>query len=293
LKIGAHIVSFTPPGGPASIARMLADTGAAAEQAGLDNLSLMDHYFQLSMIGDASEPMLEGYTALGFLAAHTRTVELQLLVTGVTYRHPGLLAKIVSTLDVLSEGRAALGIGAAWYDREHAGLGVPFPSVRERFERLEEALRIIHQMWSDDNGPFQGKHYQLAETLNSPQPLRRPHPPIMVGGGGERKTLRLVATYADACNVFAGGPDGLASVRGKLDVLRAHCDKAGTDYARIRKTVTYGHAFDPVADADDFIAEMARYAQLGVDEVHVMPPGDPAGYVTALGQHVVPRLAQL
>jgi F420-dependent oxidoreductase-like protein len=293
MKIGVHIVSFTPPGGPAAIGGMLAAVGAAAEEAGVDNLSLMDHYFQLAMIGDASEPMLEGYTTLGFLAAHTRTVELQLLVTGVTYRHPALLAKIVSTVDILSGGRAALGIGAAWYEREHLALGVPFPSAGQRFERLEEALRIVKQMWSDDNGPFEGKHYQLAETLNSPQPLRRPHPPIMIGGGGEKKTLRLVAEYGDACNLFAGVPDGLATVTAKLDILRDHCERAGTDYGRIRKTITYAHPLDPVGGADAFLADMARYAEIGVDEVHVMPHTDAVEYLRDLGRHVIPKLSQI
>ena len=208
MKLGVHLVNFSLSGGPETIGPTLAATGRAAEEAGLDNLSFMDHYLQLEFLAGAEDPMLEGYTALGFLAAHTTSVELQLLMTGVTYRHPGLLAKIVSTLDVLSGGRAALGIGAAWYEREHRALGVPFPPLAERFERLEETLQIVHQMWGADDGPFQGTHYQLAETINSPQPLRRPHPPIMVGGGGEQKTLRLVAKYADACNVFAGAGNG-------------------------------------------------------------------------------------
>ena len=168
-----HLVDFGLPGGPAAIAPTLAAVGRAAEEAGIDNLSCMDHWFQLEFFAGAQEPMLEGYTTLAFLAAHTTSVELQLLMTGVTYRHPGLLAKTVSTLDVVSGGRAALGIGAAWYEREHLGLGVPFPPLAERFERLEETLQIVRQMWSDEDGPFDGKHYQLAETLNVPQPLRR------------------------------------------------------------------------------------------------------------------------
>ena len=182
----------------------------------------MDHYFQIEVIGPAQEPMLEGYTTLGFLAAHTSRARLGLLVTGVTYRHPGLLAKIVTTLDVLSGGRAELGIGAAWYDREHAALGVPFPSLSERFERLEETLQIVRQMWSDDDGPYQGTHYRLAETLCSPPPVSRPRPRILIGGMGEKKTLRLVARYADACNIFAFSPE---MIQGKLDVLRRHCDE--------------------------------------------------------------------
>src|SRR5918994_6332875 len=173
----------------------------------------------MKAMAPATEPMLEGYTGLGVLAGITRKVRLGLLVTGVTYRHPGLLAKTVATLDVLSGGRAQLGIGAAWYEREHRALGVPYPPVSERFERLEETLRIVRQMWSEDDGPFEGRHYQLAETLNSPQPLRPP--PIMVGGDGEQKTLRLVARYADACNVFASPERGNpAEIERKLAVLR-------------------------------------------------------------------------
>ena len=170
MKLGVHLVNFSLPGGPETIGPTLAATGRAAEEAGLDNLSFMDHYLQLEFLAGAEDPMLEGYTALGFLAAHTSSVELQLLMTGVTYRHPGLLAKIVSTLDVLSGGRAALGIGAAWYEREHRALGVPFPPLAERFERLEETLQIVRQMWSADNGPFDGRHYSSPRrsTHHSP-----------------------------------------------------------------------------------------------------------------------------
>jgi F420-dependent oxidoreductase-like protein len=292
MRVGVHLVTFTLPDGPAALGPTLAAVGRAAEQAGVANLSLMDHYFQLEMVGSVTDPMLEGYTTLGFLAAHTTTPELQLLCTGVTYRHPGLLAKIVSTLDVLSGGRAVLGIGAAWNEREHLGLGVPFPPLAERFERLEETLRIVRQMWSEDDGPYEGRHYRLAETLNSPQPLRTP--PIMIGGGGERKTLRLVAKYADACNLFAsaraGGPEAVAT---KLAVLREHCDREGTDYDRITKTVLYAAPLAPGAEAGErFADEMSAYAELGVTEVHVMPlQGNPLGFVENLGEHVVPHLA--
>jgi len=296
MKLSVHVVNFTLPGGPAAIGPALADIGRAAEDAGVASLSLMDHYLQLEgMMGGVDEPMLEGYTSLGYLAAHTRTVELHLLVTGLTYRHPGLLAKIVSTLDVLSGGRAALGIGAAWYEREHAALGVPFPPLAERFERLEETLQIVKQMWSDDNGSYSGKHYQLAETINSPQPLQRPHPPILIGGSGEKKTLRLVARYGDACNIFAGPESGPDAVRGKLDVLREHCRREGTDYDRIRKTILYVGPVDATADGGaTFADEMARYVEHGIQGVHVMPFGpDPVGFVRGLGSNVVPRLAAL
>ena len=294
MKLGVHLVDFGLPEGPAALGPTLTAVGRAAEQAGVANLSLMDHYLQLAMLGDADLPMLEGYTSLGFLAACTSTVDLQLLCTGVTYRHPGLLAKIVSTLDVLSGGRAVLGIGAAWYEREHRALGVPYPPLAERFERLEETLQVVRQMWSEDDGPFEGRHYRLAETINSPQPLRRP--PIMVGGGGEKKTLRLVAKYADACNLFAsaraGGP---AAVAAKLDVLREHCAREGTDYERITKTVLYAAPLDAGAAAGErFAEEMAGYRELGVTEVHVMPPGgQPVAFVENLGEHVVPHLAPL
>jgi len=288
VRVGIHVVSFTWPGQPASIAPTLAATARAAEDAGVSWLSLMDHWFQMENFAPADDPMLEGYTSLGYLAGQTERITLGLLVTGVTYRHPGLLAKIVTTLDVLSGGRAQLGIGAAWYDREHAALGVPFPPLAERFERLDETLQVCLQMWSDDNGPFEGRHYQLAETLCSPRPIRSPHPPILIGGSGEKKTLRLVARYADACNLFATGPDEVAH---KLDVLRGHCDAENREYAAIEKTImTVGNPND---DPDAFVTEMARYARLGIDAVAVMPVGDPVEFTTRLGRHVVPRLADL
>jgi F420-dependent oxidoreductase-like protein len=284
-------MEFGFPGGPEAIGPELGRVGEAAEEAGAVWLSVMDHYFQMEDPGLATDPMPEGYTTLGFLAARTETVRLSLLVTGVTYRHPGLLAKIVTTLDVLSGGRGALGIGAAWYEREHRGLGVPFPPVAERFERLEETLRICRQMWSPDDGPFEGKHYRLAETICAPAPVSRPHPPVLIGGGGERKTLRLVARYADACNLFASSP---AEVAHKLEVLRGHCADAGRDPAEIRTTIAYlGDALRQ-GDTDAFVAEMAPYARLGVDTVIVMPPADrPAEWIRTVCAPVVPRLAAL
>ena len=296
MKLGVHVVSFEFDGGSAAIGRTLAGVGRAAENTGVSNVSVMDHYLQLDMAGGAGRPMMVGYTTLGFLAAHTSTVELQLLVTGVTYRYPGLLAKTVSTLDVLSGGRAMLGIGAAWYEREHAALGVPFPPLTERFERLEETLQIVHQMWSEDNGPYHGRHYRLAETLNSPQPLSAPHPPIMVGGGGEKKTLRLVAQYADACNLFAGRPGaGPGEIKAKLEILRAHCARLGTDFDRIRTSILWTGPLETTAAGGAAFAEQLRpYADAGVDEVHVMPfTGDPVAFVNGLGEHVVGRLEKL
>ncbi len=249
----------------------------------------MDHWFQMERFRTAQDPMLEGYTALGFLAGQASRLRLGLLVPGVTYRHPGLLAKIVTTLDVVSGGRAMLGLGAAWYEREHQGLGVSFPPLAERFERLEETLQICQQMWSDNDGPYEGKHYQLAETLCVPPPIRRPGPPILIGGSGERKTLRLVARYADACNLFATGPD---EVRRKPDILARHCEDEGRDPATITKTILGGG--DPLGDPDGFLRNMETYARLGIDLAEIMPNvPDPVAMVSEIGEKIVPRLAEI
>src|SRR3954447_20388905 len=269
MELGIHYANFTYPGGAQRAAPTLLDTARAAEEIGCTNFTLMDHFFQLEGLGGALEPMLEGYTALGFVAGQTSAMTLGLLVTGVTYRHPGLLAKIVTTLDVLSSGRAELGLGAAWYEREHLALGVPYPPVSERFERLEETLQICLQMWSDDTGPYEGKHYQLAETLCSPMPVSSPRPRILIGGGGERKTLRLVAQYADACNFF-GGPDEVAH---KIDVLRRHCHDVGRDPNEIEVTVMY-REFAPTATADDVLERAELFAKIGVSTLVTGAVGD-------------------
>jgi F420-dependent oxidoreductase-like protein len=289
VRVGIHFVNFTLPGQPGSLAPTLAATAEAAEEGGCSTFTLMDHWFQMEHFATSADPMLEGYTSLGFLAGKTERMTLGLLVTGVTYRHPGLLAKITTTLDVLSGGRARLGIGAAWYEREHLGLGVPFPPVSERFERLEETLQICLQMWSEDDGPYEGRHYRLAETICSPPPIQQPRPPILIGGSGERKTLRLVARYADACNLFAPDP---ALVAHKLDVLDRHCDAEGRDPAAVERTIL---GFDsPFDDPDAFVSGMEQYAKLGIDLVELMPPGpDPVGWVRRLGEETVPRLAEL
>ncbi|MBF9069588.1 LLM class F420-dependent oxidoreductase [Streptacidiphilus fuscans] len=288
MKLGLHYWNYSRPTDPARIAPTLAQTARIAEQAGLASFTVMDHYFQMEQQGSAEEPMLEGYTTLGYVAALTERMELGLLVTGVMYRHPGLLAKIVTTLDVLSGGRGRLGIGASWYEREQRGLGVPVVPVAERFERLEETLQICLQMWSDNNGPYQGTYYQLTETLCVPAPLTRPHPPIMIGGSGERKTLRLVAKYADACNLFGTGE---AEVAHKLDVLREHCRTEGRDYDRIEKTVVAGGS--PLDDPDAFLAQAEAYARLGVSELQLMPDRDPVAFTEQVGQTLLPRIAAL
>ena len=289
MELGIHFANFTLPGGTAAIGPALSRTAKAADEAGCATFTLMDHYFQMEEFADRREPMLEGYTSLGFLAGRTERIRLGLLVTGVTYRHPGLLAKIVTTLDVVSGGRAQLGIGAAWYEREHLGYGVPFPPVSERFERLEETLQICHQMWSDDDGPYDGTHYHLAETICSPKPVSSPRPRILVGGSGERKTLRLVARYADACNLFATEP---AEVTRKLEVLERHCADADRDPSEIERTIL--GMVDPLSDVDAFLTSMEAYAAVGIGLVEVMPlVEDPAAWVEQLGEQVVPRLAEL
>jgi F420-dependent oxidoreductase-like protein len=285
MRLGLHYWTYSTPPDPTRIADTLAETAKVAEQAGFSTFTVMDHYFQMEHAGSAAEPMLEAYTTLGHVAALTDRMTLGVLVTGVMYRHPGLLAKIVTTLDVLSGGRARMGIGASWYEREQRGLGVPVVPVAERFERLEETLQICLQMWSDDDGPFAGRHYQLAETLCVPAPISRPHPPIQVGGGGEKKTLLLAARYADACNLFGSSPDDVAH---KLDVLRSHCEDEGRDYDRITKTVL---AVRPaLADVDGFLAAAGEYAALGVTELEVMPDRHPVEFATRIAEQVLPRL---
>lgn len=282
MKLGLHYWNYTTPADPSLIAPTLAETAAIAEEAGFASFTVMDHFFQMEGAAAADEPMLEGYTTLGYLAGLTRRMTLGLLVTGVMYRHPGVLAKTVTTLDVLSGGRGRLGIGASWYEREQRGLGVPVVPVAERFERLEETIQICLQMWSDENGPYAGKHYQLTETLCVPAPLSRPRPPIMIGGGGEKKTLRLVARYADACNVF-----GSTDVAAKFDILRAHCEAEGRDYDAIEKTVCVVRP--PLADVDGFLEEVEGYAKLGVSEVMLMPDRHPVEFVSQLAERAVPR----
>ncbi|RIK04917.1 MAG: LLM class F420-dependent oxidoreductase [Acidobacteria bacterium] len=285
MEFGLHIVRFDFAGGPSAIGPSLRSLAEAAEAAGFGEITLMDHYFQLQMIGARSEPMIEGYTGLGYLAAVTNQIKLGLLVTGVTYRHPGLLVKIATTLDVLSGGRSVFGIGAAWYEEEHLGLGVPFPPLSERFERLEETLQICHQMWSDNDGAFEGKHYSLAETICSPSPVTSPHPPIRIGGNGEKKTLRLVAQYADSCNIMA--PD-TQTVERKIEVLRNHCESLGRDPSEIEITVMVFQ--DPLADPDRFLDQVRAFGELGVTMTSVAPQRDQVAYATEFGERIIGAL---
>jgi F420-dependent oxidoreductase-like protein len=288
MKLGLHYWNFSNPAEPAAIAPALRETALIAEQAGVASFTVMDHYFQMDQYAPAEEPMLEGYTTLGYVAALTQRMTLGLLVTGVMYRHPGLLAKIVTTLDVLSGGRARLGIGASWYEREQRGLGVPVVPVAERFERLEETLQICLQMWSGKGGEFTGAHYRLTEVLNSPAAISTPHPMIMIGGGGEKKTLRLVAKYADACNLFGTSKEDLAH---KLDVLREHCAAEGRDYDSIVKTALVTRP--PLVDPDAWLTEVESFAALGITEVMTMPDRNPVEFANGLAEKILPRLASI
>ena len=289
MQLDLHVSRFDWAGGPSGIGPGVSDLARRAEAIGVRTLSFMDHFFQMDWMAPAEDPMLEGYTALGFVAGCTQRLRLRLLVTGVTYRHPGILAKSVTTLDVVSGGRAELGIGAAWYEREHKGLGVPFPPVAERFERLEEAIQISLQMWSDDNGTYEGKHYRLEETLCSPMPVSTPRPRIMIGGSGERKTLRLVAQYADACNIF-GGPDEIAH---KVEVLRRHCDTVGRDPAEIEVTAMY-REIAPGASVDDVVRGAEELAKVGVSTLVTGAVGDdPGGWLESTFGPAMDRLAAI
>src|SRR5438309_6782239 len=288
MELGLHVSDFTWPGGAPALAPTLVRIAHDAEDAGFTRLSVMDHFWQISVIGPPEHEMLEAYTTLGFLAANTTTITLNTLVTGVTYREPGLLAKAITTLDVLSGGRAMLGIGAAWNAEESAGLGFAFPPTAERFERLEETLQIILQMWSDSEDSYEGKHYRLGRTLNSPQPLSSPRPRILIGGSGEKKTLRLVAQYADACNLF-GGPE----LARKLDVLREHCANLGRDYDSIEKTAITPFELGRNGEgADKMLDRLREMADLGITVAtgSLRGPDGPEN-VAAYGEHIIPEIS--
>jgi F420-dependent oxidoreductase-like protein len=285
MQIGLQIPDFTRPEGAATLGPALGHVARTADDQGFDFVGVMDHFFQIASVGPAENDMLEAYTTLGFLAANTSRAKLLTIVTGVHYRPAGLLAKTVTTLDVLSGGRAWLGIGAGWNEEESLGLGLGFPPVAERFQMLEETLQICLQMWRGDETPYEGRHYQLHRPLNAPQALQKPHPPIMIGGGGERKTLRLVAKYADACNLFA-----TADVARKLDVLKRHCDDVGRNYDDITKSVYY--LFDTAAGTAKILSDLRRLADMGfqaaiggVRDVWTLKP------IELIGREVIPEAA--
>jgi len=288
MEIGVHYMNFSVAGGEPAIPDAFAETALAAEANGFDRLTVMDHWFQMDRFAPATEPMLEAYTALGVAAGLTSRLRLGTLVTGVTYRWPALLVKTATTLDVLSRGRAFFGVGAAWYEREHRGLGVPYPPLGERFERLEELLRIANQMWSSNDGAFVGPFTTLAETICRPAPPRG-RLPVLIGGNGEQKTLRLVAQYADESNLLGDDP---GVIEQKIAVLRAHCAEIGRDPSEIR--VTALASTDPAADPDAFVERMKPLADLGVSQIQVRnPTAQASAWAARVGEAVVPRLAAL
>ena len=296
MRLGLQVNRFDV-GGDERIGPAFAEIARRAEAAGFASLWVMDHFFQIPPIGAVEEPMLEGYAALAYAAAVTERIKLGTMVTGVTYRHPGVLVKTATTIDVLSGGRAYLGIGAAWFEREHLGLGVPFPPVKERFERLEETLQIAHQMWRGEVGPFRGTHYRLAETLCQPMPVSKPHPPILIGGGGEQKTLRFVARYGDACNLFA---IDLEQVRHKLEVLRGHCETEGRPYDAIEKTTIAGLpriSRDGAGDSfspSQVVERLGRLAELGIEQQLIgMPSVGGLDGIDLIGAEIAPQAAEL
>jgi len=293
MKIGLDIADFTWPSGPGKLGSTLGDIARTADQAGFDSIWVMDHFWQIRMNGPEHHEMLEGYSALAYIAAVTKRAKLGTMVTGVVYHNPGILAKTVTTLDVLSGGRAWLGIGAAWNEAESRGLGIPFPALKERFERLEETLQICQQMWEGKRGsekPFRGEHYQLERPLNSPQSLTRPHPPILIGGGGEKKTLRLVAQYADATNLFP-----TPEIPRKLDILREHCRAVGRDYDEIEKTSLF--TFDLGDNGENLgkvIGGLKWLASMGIQTVigHV-PKMYETKRLELIGEKLIPAVADL
>jgi F420-dependent oxidoreductase-like protein len=290
MKLGLQINDFTWSGGAPKIGPTLAEIAKTADDAGFDSIGVMDHFFQIRAVGPSEHEMLEAYTTLGFLAAHTNRAKLMTFVTGVHYRHPGILAKIVTTLDVISGGRAWLGIGAGWNEEESRGLGIPFPPLKERFEMLEETLEICLQMWSGNEKHFRGKHYQLERPLNSPQSLNRPHPGILIGGSGEQKTLRLVARFGDACNLWP-----TPEIPHKLEVLRGHCEAVGRDYDAIEKTAMFhfdvgehGEKVDAIIGQLHWLAGMGIQTVIGgVRDVGRIKP------LEILGERVLPAVANL
>jgi F420-dependent oxidoreductase-like protein len=298
VKLGIHFIDFSLPGEPESLASTLSTAARTADEAGCDVFTLMDHWFQMEHFRTSNDPMLEGYTSLGFIAGQTQRIRLSLLVTGVTYRHPGLLAKIVTTLDVLSGGRAWLGIGAAWNQEESQALGFPFPPLGERFEMLEETLRIAHEMWQGERGSeaaFNGRQFQADRLMNSPQSISRPRPPIMVGGGGEKKTLRLVAQYADACNVF-GSPEGIAR---KYAILDQHCADVGRDPREIERSTLQNVRLGPPSSArtespQQIIDRFGELWDAGAEHIiFELKDAHEAAYMETLGRDVVPALQAL
>jgi len=288
-RFGLQVNTFTWPGGPAAIGPTLAGVVRTADQIGFDSIWVMDHFFQIRGLGPPEAPMLEGMTALGFMAAHSERARLGLMVGGIHYRHPGVWIKATTTLDVLSGGRAWFGIGAAWNEEESVGLGFPFPPLRDRFEMLDETLQMANEMWSGGSGSgaaFDGAHYRATRLLNSPQSISRPRIPIMIGGGGERKTLRLVAQYADACNVF-GDPTRIAH---KYGVLREHCDRLGRPYDEIERSTLQSVDLERETP-DQLVARFGALAEAGAQHILFSLRGvNDLSRLERIGAEVLPQL---
>lgn len=312
MRIGIDITKFEWPGSPANLGGTLAEIAKTADSAGFYSLWVMDHFFQLGeqygiLHGPINAPILEGYSTIAYMAALTQRIKIGLLVTCGYHRQPGLLVKTISTIDVLSGGRAYLGIGAGWFEREAEGLGILVPSWRERYERLEETLQIAKHMWSGDISPYLGKYYQLKEHLNSPQPISRPNPPILIGGGGEKKTLRLVAKYADACNLVVGAPIeefGIFNLpyeiwfdrlRHKLEVLKEHCNEVGRPYDEIEKTAVTHILLEPKRQQSCEVVDLCgKLAEIGIQHIiFILPNIHKIEPLQVLGAHVIPQEEEL
>ena len=301
MKIGLQLIRFDWPNTPYETGKRLSGIARLAEEANFSSLWVMDHFFQMGAeFGPASDPMLEGYSTIAYLAALTQHIRLGVLVTGNIYHHPGPLIKTVSTLDVLSGGRAYFGLGAGWYKREAQALGIPFPPLRERFERLEETLQIAKHMWSGNETPYQGHYYQLQEPINCPQPLQRPYPPILIGGEGEKKTLRLVAQYGDACNLYTGGssqeyPAGLESIRSKLAILQKHCEEVERPYHEIERTALVGiHLAQGIQSWNEILDLCHALAELGIQHaIFNMPNAHEMKPLEIFGKEIIPALTNL
>ncbi|MBU7028458.1 MAG: LLM class F420-dependent oxidoreductase [Theionarchaea archaeon] len=314
MKVGLQLYHWDWPGSPQNIGEKLVEIAKTAESAGFSSIWIMDHFFQLGKgfgppeITQVEGPILEGYTTMSYVAAVTQKIKVGLLVTGNIYRHPGILVKTVTTLDVLSGGRAYLGIGAGWYEREAKGLGVPFPSsVGERFKCLEETLQIAHHMWREDYSPFKGKYYQLDEPINSPQPLSKPHPPILIGGDGEKTLLRLIASYADALNFHVGGPvEGFPPyirvwyqnrkerLTRKLGKLKVFCNKVGRSYDDIERTVLATIKLAPTAmDASEVVELCQELAEIGIQHIIFnMPNTHEITPLEIFGKDIIPQVTE-
>jgi F420-dependent oxidoreductase-like protein len=292
MQVGLHVPIFAWEGGPDALGEHLANVARAADEAGFAQITVMDHYFALGPDAAYRNPMLEAYTALGFIAACTSRIRVGCQVTGVTYRHPGVLIKQTTTLNVLSKGRGFLGIGAAWFEKEHHAFGVPFPPLKERFERLEETLQIAHQAWRGDASPFRGKYYQLGEPLLSPAAVSQPRPRILIGGGGERKTLRLVAQYGDACHINAPDPQ---AARHKLDILAEHCRAVGRDFEDIETTAGLRmNAAQDGSNADELVGAITSLGQVGFDLVTMaLPDVYNLRAINVFAERVIPRVASV